>query len=51
MQALVERHLKAEALAMSRAPSRCNTDDIEHDVVASPTGPLHGREAARQFYR
>lgn len=24
--------------------------DVEHDVVGSPTGPVHGREAARPFY-
>jgi predicted ester cyclase len=23
---------------------------VEHDVVGSPTGPLHGRQAARGFY-
>jgi ketosteroid isomerase-like protein len=26
------------------------TDDVEHDVVGSPTGPVHGRDAARGFY-
>ena len=24
--------------------------DAEHDIVGSPTGPTHGREAARAFY-
>lgn len=24
--------------------------DVEHDVVGWPTGPVHGREAARPFY-
>lgn len=24
--------------------------DVEHDVVGWPTGPAHGREAARPFY-
>lgn len=24
--------------------------DAEHDIVGSPTGPTHGREAARGFY-
>lgn len=24
--------------------------DVEHDIVGSPTGPTHGREAARGFY-
>jgi predicted ester cyclase len=26
------------------------TADAEHDIVGSPTGPTHGREAARGFY-
>jgi hypothetical protein len=25
--------------------------DVEHDIVGSPTGPTHGREAARGFYQ
>jgi predicted ester cyclase len=25
-------------------------DDVEHDVVGSPQGPLQGRQAARGFY-
>jgi predicted ester cyclase len=26
------------------------SDDVEHDVVGFPTGPVHGRDAARRFY-
>src|SRR5713226_10474839 len=26
------------------------TDDIEHDVVGAPGGPLRGKAAARRFY-
>ncbi len=26
------------------------TEDVEHDIVGSPTGPTHGPEAARGFY-
>jgi uncharacterized protein len=26
------------------------TDDVEHDIVGSPTGPTMGREAPRGFY-
>lgn len=26
------------------------TDDVEHDIVGSPFGPTHGRNAARPFY-
>lgn len=25
-------------------------DDVEHDIVGWPTGPTHGRDAARPFY-
>ncbi|WP_244608033.1 MULTISPECIES: ester cyclase [Bradyrhizobium] len=25
-------------------------DDVEHDVVGYPTGPVHGKTAARGFY-
>ena len=26
------------------------TDDAEHDIVGYPTGPTHGRDAAKGFY-
>lgn len=26
------------------------TDDVEHDVIGSPAGALHGPDAAREFY-
>lgn len=26
------------------------TEDVEHDVVGWPTGPVHGREGVRPFY-
>lgn len=26
------------------------TEDVVHDIVGYPTGPTHGREAARSFY-
>ena len=26
------------------------TEDVEHDVVGAPHGPLQGRDAARGFY-
>jgi uncharacterized protein len=25
-------------------------EEVEHDIVGSPTGPTHGRESARGFY-
>ena len=51
MTALVERHLKAEGAGDVEGAVAVYTDDIEHDVVGWPGGPLHGKEAARGFYR
>jgi steroid delta-isomerase-like uncharacterized protein len=51
MIALVERHLKAEGAGDVEGAVAVYTDDIEHDVVGWPGGPLHGKDAARGFYR
>lgn len=51
MRALVERHLKAEGAGDVEGAVAVYTDDIEHDVVGWPTGPLHGKDAAREFYQ
>jgi steroid delta-isomerase-like uncharacterized protein len=51
MVTLVERHLKAEGSGDVEGAVAVYTDDVEHDVVGWPTGPLHGKEAAREFYR
>lgn len=48
---LVERHLKAEGAGDVEGAVAVYTDDIEHDVVGFPTGVLHGKDAARGFYR
>jgi steroid delta-isomerase-like uncharacterized protein len=50
MRTLVERHLKAEGAGDVEGAIAVYTDDIEHDVVGFPTGPLHGKDAARGFY-
>ena len=50
MVALVERHLKAEGAGDVEEAIAVYTDDIEHDVVGFPGGPLHGKDAARAFY-
>lgn len=50
MDALIEEHLVAE---MVGDPDRCvamYTDDVVHDVVGMPSGPLSGVESARGFY-
>jgi steroid delta-isomerase-like uncharacterized protein len=51
MTALVEQHLKAEDAGDVDAAVAVYTDDVEHDVVGWPGGPLHGKDAAREFYR
>ena len=33
-----------------RGVTGVHTDDVEHDVVGSPIGPIHGRTAAQGFY-
>jgi steroid delta-isomerase-like uncharacterized protein len=50
MHRLVERHLRAERAGDPIACVAMYADDVVHDVVGSPTGPLHGPEAARRFY-
>lgn len=50
MDALIERHLSAELAGDSAASVAMYTDDVEHDVVGSPTGVAHGRDGARGFY-
>ncbi len=50
MDRLIEQHLQAE---MAGDPDGCvamYTDDVIHDVVGMPTGPLRGSDAARGFY-
>jgi steroid delta-isomerase-like uncharacterized protein len=47
----VERHLKGEGAGDVEGAVAVYTDDIEHDVVGFPGGPLHGKDAARAFYR
>lgn len=51
MTELVERHLKAEGAGDVEGAVAVYTDDIEHDVVGWPTGVLHGKDAAREFYK
>jgi len=51
MDRLIEEHLAAENAGDTLASVAMYTDDIEHDVVGSPTGPVHGKDAAQDFYR
>jgi len=50
MDQLIERHLAAELAGDAAASVTMYTDDVEHDVVGSPTGPVRGKEAAQGFY-
>jgi steroid delta-isomerase-like uncharacterized protein len=50
MAALVDAHLAAEDDGDLDAAVADYTDDVHHDVVGAPGGPLRGPEAARQRY-
>lgn len=50
MNELIERHIKGEMAGDSAAAIEVYTDDVEHDVVGWPTGPVTGHAAARDFY-
>jgi len=50
MDELIEAHIKAEAAGDTAGAVAVYTDDVEHDVVGSPSGPVHGKVAAQSFY-
>lgn len=50
MDRLIEEHLAAEKAHDPGASVAMYTDDVIHDVVGSPTGPLQGPQAAKAFY-
>jgi steroid delta-isomerase-like uncharacterized protein len=50
MERLIGEHLTAEAAGDTAGCVAMYTDDVVHDVVGAPHGPLRGREAARGFY-
>ena len=47
---LIEAHVKAEKAGDFAAAVAMYTDDIEHDVVGAPGGPLRGPDAAAKRY-
>lgn len=47
---MIDRHFRFEAEDDVDGVLSTMVDDVEHDVVGSPTGPLRGRTAARGFY-
>ena len=50
MDRLIEIHLDAEMAADPARAVSVYTDDVEHDVVGAPHGPLSGKQAAQGFY-
>jgi ketosteroid isomerase-like protein len=50
MDRLVEAHIAAEAAGDTAGCVAMYTDDVEHDVVGAPHGPLRGRQEAQAFY-
>jgi len=50
MDGLIEAHLAAEQAGDSAGAVSVYVDDVEHDVVGAPHGPLQGKEAAQGFY-
>ena len=50
MDRLIEAHLTAEAAGDTDGCVAMYTEDVEHDVVGWPNGPLHGRSGAKSFY-
>ena len=50
MDRLIEIHLAAEKAADTAGAVSVYTDDVEHDVVGSPDGPVHGKNGAQHFY-
>jgi len=50
MDDLIKQHIDAEAAGDTPGCVAMYTDDVVHDVVGAPHGPLQGREAAQGFY-
>lgn len=50
MDRLIEAHLAAEKAGDPAGCVADYTEDVEHDVVGAPRGPLRGKRAARGFY-
>jgi steroid delta-isomerase-like uncharacterized protein len=50
MDRLIDMHISAEMAGDSATAVSVYTDDVVHDVVGWPNGPLSGRDNARGFY-
>jgi predicted ester cyclase len=47
---MIERHFRFEAEDDVAGVLGTMTEDVEHEIVGAPSGPLHGQAAARGFY-
>ena len=50
MDRLIEEHIGAEMAGDTAGAVAMYTDDVVHDVIGFPLGPLQGRAAAKGFY-
>lgn len=50
MDRRMDEHFRFEATDNIEGVLRTLAPDVEHDVVGWPTGPAHGRDAAKPFY-
>ena len=50
MNRLIDQHIAAETAGDTAAAVAMYTDDVIHDVVGAPSGPLQGPDAAKGFY-
>lgn len=50
MDQLIARHLEAEAAGDAAGAVAVFTEDVVHDVVGFPDGPVRGKENAKAFY-
>ena len=50
MNQLIEQHITAEAAGDTHGAVAMYTDEVIHDVVGAPHGPLSGPDAAKGFY-
>lgn len=51
MKTLIDRHIAAEIDSDIEGAVAVYTDDVIHDVVGSPTGPVTGPDGAAGFYQ
>jgi steroid delta-isomerase-like uncharacterized protein len=50
MDRAIDEHFEYEARDDVEGVLGTLTDDVDHDVVGSPTGPLRGKDQTREFY-